>query len=179
MGEIQDEIFRPEDFPEDPEAVEAVKRYCHTAARVLEDPRIQSIIDDLMFGQGVKTVARRYAMSPHTVRAIKRELEGGGRLAPFKDRARVRMQDLHESSAEELQDRFDRCPEKIGDNILPFVLGVTHDKLADMSDRAAGMGEVRQGGAAKGGNSAADSLAARIREAKQAIVEDVSQEGRT
>lgn len=172
MGELQKELFRPEDYPECPAAVEAVKRYAVTGKIAFQDEdRLLSIVQDLLARQGVKTIARRYSMGPKTIRLIRDALEENGKLAPYKERAREGLKHFNESCIEELQDRIDHRPDSVPDNILLLGTGISQDKIHDLEDRAAGMGVVRGNEDVKGGNAAAASLAERIRNAKQAIVD--------
>lgn len=166
---IQDELFSPEDLPEDEQAVRAVKQYTVTGKIAFKDQdRLQSICSDLLAGQGVKTIARRYSMGAHTIRRIRDELEAGGKLTPFKQRSLYRLRHLHESCVEELQDRLDESDSKVPDSVLGIAIGITSDKISAAEDRAMGL---VSGDAETKGDRKADLLE-RISKARRVQVVD-------
>lgn len=92
------------ELPEEPQAVEVVKRFVHTGKIAFKDePRCEELVARLLMGEPVIRIARAMRMSPSTVRKAHRELDDGGKLGDLKGRVLKKFERLAETNADNLQ----------------------------------------------------------------------------
>jgi len=103
------------------------KRYEFTGASITDDDvKVQRMVDLLCLGNGVKKVAAAMHVSPHTVRAARGILVEQGKLAPFKVRSIIRMEEFFEDGLEKLHEAV--ASGKLHPNFMSSALGIVFDK---------------------------------------------------
>src|SRR5262245_20364622 len=94
------ELFDERDFPMRTDLVQRIRegRYQHTGARLLDDDaKALRMVELLCAGWGVEKIACDMNVSPHSIRAARRELVRQGKLAGFKERVVAIWEDMIEA----------------------------------------------------------------------------------
>lgn len=113
----------------EPAVIEATQRYKHNGKTATKDEeRCFRIVESLLQGVSKRRTAKIHGVSRHTVDGIVLELERQGKLAPLKERLKVKFGQVIEASAEAVLDAIDEG--KLPPNVLPIVAGVFSDKKA-------------------------------------------------
>ncbi len=103
------------------------KRYEFTGARLVEDDqRALRLVELLMARWGVKRISREMHISPHTVRAARRELTRQGKIAPYVQRVVESMEDAFESGINNYRDALEDG--RISPTQIPVGWGIIFDK---------------------------------------------------
>lgn len=122
-------------LPEEPELVPAAQRWVHNARTTLKDEqRAYGCCELLLQGLGVERIATRLHMSPHTVRAIRRELSAGGKLAGWKERISTAAKDFVTDAVSSLHD--DLLEGRMTPQEKSVAVGILADKVAAWDGQA-------------------------------------------
>lgn len=73
----------------------------------------EAILADLAFGLGVRTVAARHGRSPKLVRALRRQAEERGEIAPLKERLGRKALAISEDVLDELGEDIEKIPANV------------------------------------------------------------------
>ena len=108
------------------EAVRA-KRYEFTGVRLVEDDaKALRLVELLLSRWGVKKISRDMHISPHTVRAARRELTRQGKIAPYVQRVVESMEDAIEEGINNYRDALEDG--RINPTQIPVGMGIIFDK---------------------------------------------------
>lgn len=127
--ERQPALFSPGDLPDLPALVEGAKRFVHTGKIVTKNEERAAAIAQAFLETGfILPVARRFQVSPNTVKAVMDVLERAGKLDGIKERLSAKLGLLAEVSAEAAIEAVQSG--KCQPNVLPINVGVAIEKKA-------------------------------------------------
>jgi hypothetical protein len=127
--ERQPALFQPEDLPSVPMLIEAAKRCVHTGKIAGKDEeRANEVLMQYLQCGSLLATAKRFQVSPNTVKALLEIYEAAGKLDDLKQRVSRKLGTIIELTADRTIDAL--MAGTIQGNVLPIMLGVSIEKKA-------------------------------------------------
>ena len=122
-------LFTEEQMPTIPAMVTAAQAYAHTGKTTCKDEeRAQAIVQAYLSTGSFLAVARRFAISPNTIKAVLVVFEREGKLDEQKQRVSQKLGTVIELATDRMVEKL--VADQIPPNVLPVVLGVSVEKKA-------------------------------------------------
>lgn len=120
-------LFSPDQLPDVPKIAAGAKAFLHTGKITCKDEERAAAIAEAFLQCGlILPVARRFHISPNTVKAVVQVLEESGKLDDLKQRLSSKLGLLAETSIERANEML--MNNQVPANVLPILMGVAIDK---------------------------------------------------
>ncbi len=131
----QPALFEPEQMPSQAQLLEGAKSYVHTGRTTCKDEeRAEALVTAYIESHSLLSVARRFHVSPNTVKAVLEVFEAAGKLDDLKQRVARKLGTVAELCADASIEML--LAGKVPANVLPIMEGVAIEKKALLEGEA-------------------------------------------